>query len=80
MNVIHELAKTKTVLLISLPPCERRTVRSDLFPEKTVPSGERGTHAELMEQNGHTVICTTARWYWKLWKGGECMMNEKKIQ
>ena len=51
MNVIHELAKTKTVLLIS--HCLANVVQSDqIYFLKNGTICERGTHAELMEQNG----------------------------
>ena len=51
MNVIHELAKTKTVLLISHRLAN--VVQSDqIYFLKNGTICERGTHAELMEQNG----------------------------
>lgn len=51
MNVIHELAKTKTVLLISHRLAN--VVQSDqIYFLKNGTICECGTHAELMEQNG----------------------------
>ena len=51
MNVIHELAKTKTVLLISHRLAN--VVQSDqIYFLKNGTICERGAHAELMEQNG----------------------------
>ena len=51
MIVIHELAKTKTVLLISHRLAN--VVQSDqIYFLKNGTICERGTHAELMEQNG----------------------------
>lgn len=51
MQVIHELAKTKTVLLISHRLAN--VVKSDqIYFLKDGEIKERGTHAELMEENG----------------------------
>ena len=51
MQVIHELAKTRTVLLISHRLAN--VVKSDqIYFLKDGEIKERGTHAELMEENG----------------------------
>ena len=51
MKVIHEIAKTKTVLLISHRLAN--VVKSDqIYFLKDGAIQEKGTHKELMEQNG----------------------------
>ena len=54
MNVIHELAKTKTVLLIS-HRLANVTAADEIFVLQAGTEGiaERGTHQELMQRQGY---------------------------
>ena len=69
MNVIHNLAKTKTVLLISHRLAN--VVKSDkIYFLKDGEIKESGKHEELMSQNG-AYRHLKARWHWKTMGKGE---------
>ena len=75
MNVIHELAKTKTVLLISHRLAN--VVKSDqIYFLKDGEIKESGKHDELMSRMVHTDIYMKARWLWKTMERGSGIMSE----
>ena len=75
MNVIHDPAKTKTVLLISHRLAN--VVKSDkIYFLKDGEIKESGKHEELMSRMVHTAICMKADDIRKLWKRRSGIMSE----
>ena len=69
MKVIHELAKSKTILLIS-HRLSNVTESDCIYMLKSGMIVEKGTHAELMEMGGA---------YWKLFESQRQLEQFKKV-
>ena len=78
MNVIHEIAKTKTVLLISHRLAN--VVNSDqIYFLKDGEIRESGKHGELMKHNGaYRHLYESQMALEKLWKGENRIMKKKR--